>query len=218
MARCEISVSSRKQLLAPAKFVASLRYGLAPETPVGGFVPVGYCFEHLQAATTRLRVRFQWARLITLAALIASMSAFAGEPTTEPLLRLETGNHTAMINRIATDRAGRWAVTASDDKTARVWEVATGREVMVLRPPQDTGNEGKLFAVAMSPDGSSVAVGGWTGFDWDQSASIYLFERDSGRLPKAHRRAAECGQSPCLLTRWPVAGCEPWRRKWREVV
>jgi WD40 repeat protein len=182
MARCEISVSYRKQLLAPAKFVASLRYGLTPETPAGGFVPVGNCFEHLQALTTRLRVRFQWARLITLAALIASRSAFAGEPTTEPLLRLETDNHTALIRRIATDSAGRWAVTASEDKTARVWEASTGRQVMILRPPQDIGEEGELCAVAMSPDGSTVALGGWTGYDWDQSNSIYLFDRETGRL------------------------------------
>ena len=112
------------------------------------------------------------------------MPSFAGEPTTEPLLRLETGNHTAIIRCIATDKAGRWAVTASDDKTARVWELSTGREVLVLRPPQDVGNEGKLYAVAMSPDGSTVAVGGWTGYDWDQSDSIYLFKRESGRLVK----------------------------------
>ena len=46
-----------------------------------------------------------------------------GGPPTRPLPRLETGMHTAQISRIATDSAGRWAVTASDDKTARVWEV-----------------------------------------------------------------------------------------------
>ena len=129
------------------------------------------------------RRRFQCQRLIALA-LIVGLASFAGEPTTEPLLRLETGMHTAMIRRIATDAAGRWAVTASDDKTARVWEVATGRQVMVLRPPQDVGNEGKLGAVAISPDGSTVAVGGWTGYDWDQETSIYLFDRVSGHLTK----------------------------------
>lgn len=106
------------------------------------------------------------------------------EPTTEPLLRLETGMHTAMIRRIATDQDGRWAVTASIDKTARVWEVASGRLVQVLRPPQDQGNEGKLYAVALSPDGATVALGGYTGWDWDRSASIYLFDRASGRLQR----------------------------------
>lgn len=37
-------------------------------------------------------------------------SAQAGEPTTQPLLRLETGMHTAPIRRIATDAAGRLIV------------------------------------------------------------------------------------------------------------
>jgi WD40 repeat protein len=90
--------------------------------------------------------------------------------------------HTAIITRIATDAAGRWAVTASLDKTARVWEVASGRQLAVLRPPQDVGNEGQLHAVALSPDGAVVAVGGWTGWAWDKEVAIYLFDRTSGRL------------------------------------
>jgi WD40 repeat protein len=88
------------------------------------------------------------------------------EPTNRPLPRLETGMHTASSTRIATDAAGRWAVTASEDKTARVWEVPSGRQLTVLhpltvlRPPQDVGDGGKLYAVALSPDGMRVAVGG----------------------------------------------------------
>jgi tetratricopeptide (TPR) repeat protein len=57
---------------------------------------------------------FRLRRLAPLALTVA-MGAFAGEPTAEPLLRLETGMHTAEIRRIATDAAGRWAVTASKD-------------------------------------------------------------------------------------------------------
>jgi len=122
------------------------------------------------------------AGLLALLMAGGAVPALAAEPTTEPLLRLETGMHTAAIKRIATDSAGRWAVTASDDKTARVWEVASGRQVAVLRPPQDAGDEGKLYAVAMSPDGNAVAVAGWTGWDWEKKVSIYLFDRASTRL------------------------------------
>ena len=70
--------------------------------------------------------------------------------------------HTATINRIAVDRAGRWAVTASDDKTARIWNLASGQLVRVLRVPLGEGDEGKLYAVALSPDGALVALGGFT--------------------------------------------------------
>jgi WD40 repeat protein len=37
------------------------------------------------------------------------------------------------------DRAGRWAVTASDDKTARIWNLASGQLVRVLRVPLGGG-------------------------------------------------------------------------------
>ena len=89
--------------------------------------------------------------------------------------------HTAIIRRIAVDRAGRWAVTASDDKTARIWNLASGQLVRVLRVPLGEGAEGKLYAVALSPDGALVALGGITQPDTSDDA-IYLFDRASGRL------------------------------------
>lgn len=104
------------------------------------------------------------------------------EPPTAPLLRLETGMHTAAINRIGIDAANRYLVTGSHDKTVRVWELATGRLLRTLRPPIDAGDEGKIYAVALSPDSRTVAAAGWTGWGWDGSASIYLFDRESGRL------------------------------------
>jgi WD40 repeat protein len=119
---------------------------------------------------------------LALPLLIGALSAFAAEPTTEPLLRLETGMHTAITKRVATDAQGRWAVTASEDKTARVWDLATGRQLVVLRPPQDTGHNGKLFAVAMSPDGSTIAIAGWTRFSGENDYAIYLFDRATARL------------------------------------
>ncbi|MBL8483134.1 MAG: hypothetical protein JNJ60_13120, partial [Rhodocyclaceae bacterium] len=113
---------------------------------------------------------------------LAAGAAGAAEPTSAPQLRLEAGMHTAVIKRVATDAAGRYTVTASHDKTARVWDIASGRLLQVLRPPIDAGNEGKLYAVAVSPDGETGAVGGWTGYDWQKQHQVYLFERASGRL------------------------------------
>ena len=70
--------------------------------------------------------------------------------------------HTAGIRRIAVDSKERFLVTASDDKSARVWDLVTGKLLTILRPPIGDDDEGRLYAVAISPDGSTVAVGGFT--------------------------------------------------------
>jgi WD40 repeat protein len=109
--------------------------------------------------------------------------AYSAEPpaSTQPFLAIEAGMHTAPIWRIAVDAAGRYAVTASADKTARVWDVASGKLLSVLRVPVGGAIEGQLYAAALSPDASLVALGGWTGPEVGTN-NIYLFDRASGRM------------------------------------
>jgi len=121
---------------------------------------------------------------VAAAAALAAWPVQAGDPPSEPMLRIETGMHTAIIRRISLDAKQRWLATASEDKTVRVWELASGRQLQTLRPPHGPGNEGKLYSVAFSPDGETVAAGGWTGYDWDGSNYIYLFQRSTGRLSR----------------------------------
>jgi WD40 repeat protein len=123
-----------------------------------------------------------WRTAIALALAVVAIGSQAATATGEPLARLETGMHSAVVMRLATDRSGHWAVTASQDRTARVWEVASGRLAAVLRPPQDDDNEGKLFAVALSPDAKTVAVAGRTRLGSASGHTIYLFDRASTRL------------------------------------
>jgi len=120
--------------------------------------------------------------LLLLAAF--SWPVQAGEPSREPILRVETGMHTTRIFRIATDARQRYLATVSDDKTLRVWDLSNGRLLSTLRPPIDDGNEGKIHGVAMSPNGEFIAIGGWTGYLWDKKNSVYIFHRSSGRMVK----------------------------------
>jgi len=99
-----------------------------------------------------------------------------------PILRIETGQHTATITRIDLDKTGHWLVSASLDKTVRVWDTQTGDLKQIIRPPIAAGNEGKLYAVAISPDGELVACGGWTKSGSDSGQTVYLFSRHNGRL------------------------------------
>jgi hypothetical protein len=96
-----------------------------------------------------------------------------------PMLRIDAGMHTAQIKHILSDAAGRIALTVSDDKTARLWEVSTGRLIRVLKGPVGTASEGRLCCGALSPDRRRAVVGGWTGPSGG-SVSIYLFDPLTG--------------------------------------
>src|SRR5882672_11961843 len=77
-----------------------------------------------------------------------------------PVLRVEVGKHSAAIRRLAVDEARHIVVTASDDKTARVWDLGSGELRLVLRPPIGRGDLGRLYGAAVHPSLPLVAVGG----------------------------------------------------------
>ena len=130
---------------------------------------------------SRLLRLIAFALPLLLACQVHVATAQEREPSREPVLRIETGMHTAAIRHIGVDAANRYLVTASEDKTVRVWELPAGRLLRVIRPAIGAGNEGKLYAVAISPDGNTIAAAGWTSVD-GLHESIYLFDRESGRL------------------------------------
>jgi len=59
------------------------------------------------------------------------------------------------VSQIAISPDGRRVLTASTDKTARVWDVLTGRQLTIMR------HEAWVEACAFSPDGNTVLTGGW---------------------------------------------------------
>lgn len=134
------------------------------------------------------------AALLAAAALLAQ-PVRAAEPPKAPLLRVEAGMHVNTVRDVAVDAGGRFAVTASDDKTARVWDIANNSAGAVLRVPIDEGTEGRLQAVVISPDGNTVGVAGNTGRSWDGSNFVYVFDRASGNLL---RRIDARAQSPVV--------------------
>jgi WD40 repeat protein len=54
-------------------------------------------------------------------------------------------------------------VTASDDRTARVWDAADARQLTVFSIGAPTGGESVVYDAAFSPDGKRVLTSGADG-------------------------------------------------------
>jgi WD40 repeat protein len=130
--------------------------------------------------------RFRQGFALVLSLTLWAVVAWAQLPAApglydRPVLVVDPGMHTAAIKGADADRDRRWAVTGSDDKTVRVWSLADGALARTIRLPAGPGDVGKAYAVAISPDGTLIAAGGWTRWtDADPQQQIYLFGLDSG--------------------------------------
>jgi WD40 repeat protein len=78
--------------------------------------------------------------------------------------------HTDLVRSVAFSPDGRLLASGSDDKTIKLWEVATGSLVRTL-----SGHTSIVFSVAFSPDGRLLASGS---ADW----TVKLWEVASGSL------------------------------------
>jgi len=114
-------------------------------------------------------------------------TAHAAEPPTAPILRVEPGSHAGLIRRVLVDAPRQRLVTCADDKTIRVWQLPEARLISTLHVPIGAGHEGQIFGLALSPDGRTVAAGGWTGWDWERAGSVYLYDLASGRMTQRLR-------------------------------
>jgi WD40 repeat protein len=71
--------------------------------------------------------------------------------------------HTGSLSGAVFSVDGRYVVTGSSDKTARIWDRMTGQTVIVLR-----GHEDNVSSVAYSPDGGRVVT-----LSFDKTARIW---------------------------------------------
>ncbi len=102
-----------------------------------------------------------------------------------PVLVLDAKGHSGMIRGMFLTPDASKVVTVSEDKSARVWDVATGDILHTIRFPGTPGAAGTLFSAALSPDGKQLAVGGIPLGNGKDGIPVYLLSVDSGRFEKA---------------------------------
>jgi WD40 repeat protein len=116
------------------------------------------------------------AKACTLLALIISGGVLAacGDAADEaslPGMIAALQGHTESLYAVAFSPEGRLVATASFDKTIKLWEAATGKEVRTFAGP--TGHQNLVLCVAFSPDGNMLASGSQdnTAKVWDVPSS-----------------------------------------------
>jgi WD40 repeat protein len=121
-------------------------------------------------------------KISLLGLLLATLSSYANGQTLYelPVLIVDSGMHTTISKASAVDAAGLFLVTGSYDKTVRIWSVSDGKLLRTIRMPAGPGSVGKIHAVAINPDGSTIAAAGWG--EGPGIISAYLFDRNTGKM------------------------------------
>ena len=103
---------------------------------------------------------------VLVASLSGSLSVLAMAPPSgakqaprpaqgnRPELIVQLG-HSDEVTSVSLSADGKWLATGSQDSTARLWEVATGKEVRAFR-----GHQSWVTSVALSGDGKLLITGG----------------------------------------------------------
>jgi WD40 repeat protein len=94
--------------------------------------------------------------------------------TEEELRSLKTGSvgvtslkgHSDRINSLAFSPDGKILASGSDDKTIKIWQLATGKLICTL-----TGHLAAVQSVAFSPNGLMLVSG-----SWDTTIKIWRYE------------------------------------------
>ena len=142
--------------------------------------------------------------LLTLPAIVLGVVAISltqaddPAPPPPPDVAAILKGHTESVYSIAFTPDGKYVVTGSFDKTLKVWETATGKEIKTFGGA-DAATPNLVLSVAVSPDGTLVASG-----SSDNTAKIWDFP--TANALRDFARPTPSTPSPSAPTARSVAG------------
>jgi WD40 repeat protein/beta-lactamase regulating signal transducer with metallopeptidase domain len=116
------------------------------------------------------------------------------QPAVGPVRYLD--GHTSVVNCVVVSRNGKYALSCGNwpesDKTVRMWEIATGKEVRKFTNNKDM----KMQTTTFSPDGKYVFAGAGSGiiFQWDMETGKQVRELIGHKDAVAHLSFSPGGQ------------------------
>ncbi len=92
-----------------------------------------------------------------------------------PELVIENGTHNEFVQAIHYTNDGKEIVTASWDKTIRIWDASNGNLIRTIHVPAYAGAEGQIYTMDLSPDKKFIAVAGSSvGQKYDKRTDNYI--------------------------------------------
>jgi len=98
-------------------------------------------------------------------------------------LVINSKGHRGFVSDMVIDKAG-YIITAGYDKTIKIWNSKDGFLEREILGEIETGRNGQIYALALSPDEKYLAVSGWFGNDDVKSGitDIRLYDYTTGKL------------------------------------
>jgi FOG: WD40 repeat len=127
---------------------------------------------HLIPNSTRMKY-------ILIALIAICSNTLAQSDLSKGEVMIDPKGHSANIKMLRFSEDGSMVVTASDDKTARVWDVKTGALLNTVRGEIDEGNGGMLNSGALWPQKPIAVFGGFLSIN-GQRERIKFFNYETG--------------------------------------